>query len=116
MIGQKHVDLVQTLRWVEGDERMLESIRVIFVKNVPEQVSKLGECLERGDTESAKRMARTIKGSAAAMGAVTMSCEAEKIEQSATERDLHRAKSHFATISEEFEKVMAALRMDRDLA
>lgn len=112
MLEQEHVNRDKALQWLEGDERMLIKIRAIFMKNIPPQVKDLGACLDQGDTVSAERMAHTIMGSAAMMGATVMSTEAGKIEQSAIKGDLDAARLHFATFVVEYEKVMAALQAD----
>jgi HPt (histidine-containing phosphotransfer) domain-containing protein len=107
--GAKHLDLEQALLWLEGDERMLERIKAIFLRNIPGQVQDLGAALQRGDLGAAERMAHTIKGSAAMMGAPIMSQQAGRIEQSAIDRDLQQARLHFATIAAEYQEVMTAL-------
>ena len=109
MTGAKHLDLQQALHWLEGDERMLERIKAIFLKNIPGQVQDLGAALKRGDLGAVERMAHTIKGSAAMMGAPIMSQQAGRIEQSAIDRDLQQAQLHFATIKAEYREVMTAL-------
>jgi HPt (histidine-containing phosphotransfer) domain-containing protein len=107
---EKHVDLDKVLGWLEGDRRMLERIRVLFLKNIPDQLQRLGESLERGDSGSAEREAHTIRGSSAMMGAVAMACQAGKIEQSVIERDLPKAQLQFSAILLESEQVIAVLR------
>lgn len=109
MNGRKHVDLTKALQWLEGDRQMLERIRLIFLKNIPEQVQKLENALEGGDAGLAERMAHTIKGSAAMMGAALLSSEAARVELCAIDRDLHEARRHFASLSRECDQVLRAL-------
>ena len=71
---------------------------------------RLRASLERGDTGSAEIEAHTIKNSAAMMGAATMSSQAGKIEQSAIERDLHKARLQFSAIVVEHEQVITVLQ------
>lgn len=109
MNGGEHVDREKALLWLEGDARMLERIRVIFLNNIPGQVKNLGEALAAGDAESAERMAHTIRGSAAMMGATIMSDEAGRIERCAIERDLDGARIRFSSLALEQERVIETL-------
>lgn len=104
-----HIDKQNALRWLEGDERMFDRIKAIFLKNVPVQVSQLKACLDNDDTTSAERLAHTIMGSSAMLGAGAMSEEARKIEQSAIEGDGISARLHFERFATEYEKVLAEL-------
>jgi len=115
MNGHNVLDREQSLQWLEGDERMLNRIKAIFLKNIPNQVRDLEACIERGDTGTTERMAHTIMGSAAMMGASIMSAEARKIEESAIKMDMESAKHHYTTFAAEFEKVMMALQADGGL-
>jgi HPt (histidine-containing phosphotransfer) domain-containing protein len=110
MSDREHVDLGRALQWLEGDRRMLGRIRIIFMKNIPDQVQNLGAHLEQGDVASAERGAHTIKGSAAMMGALALSREAGRIEQLAIDRDPEGAKLRFAALVEECDAVMQVLR------
>ena len=110
MSEAKHVDLDRALQWLEGDERMLERIRQLFMRNIPEQMRGLKEALDGGDFVLLERIAHTIKGSASMMGAVQMSQEAAVIEQHAMKRDLAAAQTGYPAIAAEYELVMEALK------
>jgi HPt (histidine-containing phosphotransfer) domain-containing protein len=106
----KHVDLDRALQWLEGDERMLERIRQLFMRNIPEQMRTLKEALDAGDLALVERMAHTIKGSASMMGALMMSQQAAVIEQYAMKRELAEAQGGYGAIADEYVLVMEALR------
>ena len=106
----EHVDLGRALQWLEGDRRMLGRIRTIFLRNVPDQLHHLDLLLREGDAASAERVAHTIKGSAAMMGALALSRQAGRIEQLAIDGELDAARSAFAPLAEECAKVMQILR------
>lgn len=109
MNEQENIDSRKALQWLDGDERMLARIRDIFVRNIPPQMERLRACLDANDIVTAERLSHSIKGSAAMVGAVRMSDEAGKIEQSAIERDMDALWPLYAQLNEEYEKVMADL-------
>ena len=109
MNEQGQIDKGKALKWLEGDERMFVRIKAIFMKNVPPQVEQLKECLALDDTDSTERLALTIMGSSAMLGASVMSSEAGKIERSAIEGDMNAARLHFTKFVGEYEKVMEEL-------
>lgn len=104
-----HVNKRKALQWLEGDERMLARIKAIFLKNIPSQVEQLKASVDEGDNGTTERMAHTIMGSSAMLGAGEMSKEAGKIEQSAIEGDSTSARLHFERFMAEYEKVVAEL-------
>jgi two-component system, sensor histidine kinase and response regulator len=112
MSNAMHIDNNKALQWLEGDERMLMKIRDIFKKNVPSQVESLRSCLVADDASSTERLAHTIMGSSAMLGANVMSDEARKIEQSAIEGDMDSARLHFTRFVVEYEKIMGELAAD----
>lgn len=104
-----HVNKQSALRWLEGDERMFGRIKAIFLKNIPSQVMLLKDYLDKGDNGAIERLAHTIMGSSAMLGAGEMSEEARKIELCAIEGDSATARLHFERFAAEYEKVMAEL-------
>jgi two-component system sensor histidine kinase/response regulator len=106
------LDREQSLKWLEGDERMLDRIRVIFLKNIPQQVQNLQASINDGDTAATERTAHTIMGSAAMIGAASMSAEAKKIEEKAITKDMESARFHFSSFLVEYEKVIMELQPD----
>ncbi len=94
-----------TPQWLEGDERMFGMIKALFIKNSPSQVEQLKVFLDAGDNGLAERIAHTVMGSSAMLGASFMSDEAGKIERSAIEGDINSARLHFIRFIEEYEKI-----------
>jgi len=88
---------------------MLDRIKAIFMKNIPSQVESLKRSLDAGDNVSAERLAHTIMGSSAMLGAGVMSDEARKIELSAIEGDMDAARFHFASFFGEYAEVIEEL-------
>ncbi len=107
--GHERIDKRNALQWLEGDERMFVKIIAIFMKNIPSQVDQLRALLDANDNAAAERVAHTIMGSSAMLGAGAMSEEAGKIERSVMKGDMSAARLHFTRLVEEYEKVMAEL-------
>lgn len=112
MNDHTQLDRRKALQWLEGDERMLARIKVIFTKNIPSQVESLRASLNANDNAVTERLAHTIMGSAAMLGASAMSEAAAGIERYAIGGDADSARLHFAKFVEEYEKVMAELASD----
>lgn len=109
MNGCEQIDRRKALQWLEGDERMLAKIKALFMKNIPSQVESLRMSLEAGDNVATERVAHTIMGSSAMLGAGGMSDDAREIERSAIEGDTASARLHFSVFVGEYEKVMEEL-------
>ncbi len=112
MNGHEKIDRGKALRWLEGDERMFAKLRAIFMKNIPSQVESLRASLDAGDSDAAERVAHTIMGSSAMLGASGMSDAAGKVERNAIEGDMDSARLNFSIFVGEYEKVMAELATD----
>lgn len=112
MNGHEQIDRGKALRWLEGDERMFAKLRAIFMKNIPSQVESLRSSLDAGDNAASERVAHTIMGSSAMLGACGMSDAAGKVERSAIEGDMNTARLNFTKFVGEYEKVMAELAAD----
>ena len=100
----------ESLKWLEGDEKMLKRIREIFVKNVPGQIEKLKNAVRENDIILVERLAHSIKGSASMIGALSLRDEAYKIELSIKEKDMGKTGLLCEGLELEGEKVLRALR------
>lgn len=109
MSDQPPLDCGSALGWLEGDARMLEKLKILFIRNVPPQLEGLGASLDSGDIATAERLAHTIVGSTAMIGAKSMSARAGEVERSAMAGDLAGAKAGHEALKEEFNRVMSAL-------
>jgi len=69
----------------------------------------LKESLDAGDTASVERLAHSMRGSAAMIGACVMSDEAGTIEMFAIAGDLDSARAGYSRFFGAYERVMEAL-------
>lgn len=109
METENHLDSQKALAWLEGDEKMLLRLKALFVKNVPPQMERLKTHLATGDLAEAERLAHTINGSTAMIGATRMSESAKKVERSLIDGDLSGATALFAQMESEFRLVLGEL-------
>jgi len=100
----------ESLKWLEGDEKMLKRIRAIFVKNVPGQIEKLKEAVRENDVVLVERLAHSIKGSASMIGALLLRDEAYKIELSIKDKDMKKTGLLCEGLAMEGERVLKALK------
>ena len=100
----------ESLKWLEGDEKMLKRIREIFAKNVPGQIEKLKNAVKENDIALVERLAHSIKGSASMIGALLLRDEAYKIELSIKDKDMNKTGLLCEGLEIEGEKVLKALR------
>jgi PAS domain S-box-containing protein len=74
---------------VMGDEQMAEAVIGIFLGDMPKQMELLRSSLEAGDVETAARIAHSVKGAAANVGAEAMREVAREMEEAGKVGDLN---------------------------
>jgi HPt (histidine-containing phosphotransfer) domain-containing protein len=112
MNKNEQLEKKKALQWLEGDDQMYSKLKAIFKKNIPSQVDQLRVSLETGDNSTAERVAHTIMGSSAMIGATSMSDEARNIEYSTIEGNINAARLHFTRFITEYEEIMEVLGME----
>jgi signal transduction histidine kinase/DNA-binding response OmpR family regulator len=90
---------------VEGEPDILIELIEIFLTDVPPQIVALREAVEAGDAYSVERIAHTLKGSAANMGAERVAAICAKLEWSGRSEDLMVALGQISRLEEEFRHV-----------
>lgn len=103
-------DREQALGWLDQDEKMLGKLKIIFMKNMPEQMARLREAVARNDQPQIERFAHSIKGASAMVGALGMKQESAKIETAAGAGDIDQGRTSFTRLVAEYDRVMASLK------
>lgn len=98
------------LERVLGDEALAQEILAGFMEELPRQLEALRQALCRGDWESSRRWAHTIKGSAGNVGAMELKEVAFQVEMCSKERDLAKAAQSMEGLEKAFCKLQALLR------
>jgi len=91
------------------DEELAREVISEFVALFPGQMTELVEALGTGNTASVQRIAHTIKGAAANVGAEMVSERARDLEMAAQNGQASEESDHVPRLLTEFEKLRAAL-------
>ncbi|MBF0457640.1 MAG: response regulator [Nitrospirae bacterium] len=113
------LDKDEVLRRLGGDKAILTEMMKSFIDDAPVQIKRLKELSAAKDIEGLKAQAHLIKGMAANMGAVQLKNRAFKLEldlrkltKPITEHDIGTVIKYTGKIGEEYEKVLAAIKME----
>jgi CheY-like chemotaxis protein len=112
--GSVDVSVLMGLRELqgEGEPDILDELIELFLDEVPTQLKALREAAHIGETQSVERIAHTLKGSSANMGALRMEALCAELEETVRSGDLSAASGHISRLEEEFGRVRAVLEMD----
>jgi two-component system, sensor histidine kinase and response regulator len=96
----------------EGEPDILDELIELFLGEVPTQLKALREAAQTGEAQSVERIAHTLKGSSANMGALRMEALCAELEEAGRSEDLSAASGQISRLEEEFGRVRAVLEKD----
>jgi PAS domain S-box-containing protein len=96
------------LRRVEGDERLLREVLRTFLQDCPRQMINARKSLEQRDAVTLTRIAHTVKGASASVGAMAINEVATRLEDAAREQNLDLAPSLLADLETELARFSAS--------
>ncbi|MBE0642499.1 MAG: response regulator [Bacteroidetes bacterium] len=102
------IDMLLSLS-VGGEADIFTELLSIFREQTPDLVRQMIEALDAGKTQTVRRVAHTIKGSALNLGARSMAEVCLRMEHAAESGDLHRIPEHLAVMQRVFEQSVSAL-------
>lgn len=96
--------------WAEelGEDFLLELID-IFKQDTPQRLAGLRQALERGDFETLRREAHTLKSSSAQLGATAISEMAKEMEALARAGKVHDMADRITRLADEYTQVAIVL-------
>jgi HPt (histidine-containing phosphotransfer) domain-containing protein len=94
---------------LELEENELLELLGLFVETGYSDANKLQSAIEDGDTEEAKKVAHSIKGTSANLGLIGIFELTKRIEMSIQNNDLYRATGAAQRIKEELDRIAKAL-------
>ena len=101
------VDLAAILRWVAGDEALLDELVAIFQEDAPKNLRELHAALERGDAREVERISHGLKGVVANFGAVPARAVAGDLEEVASVQRLQDAGPLVVRLDAEVTRIVA---------
>ena len=99
---------------LDGDVEACREILDCFLLDVPDRLAALKEAIERGDADRVQREAHTVKGSAANIGAPTLSRVAMAAETAAKEGKLGDLPELVAALESAFDALRREIGSDLD--
>lgn len=96
-------DKAGLLDLLTGDKELAIKIFNEFLKDVPRKYTALKDALEKEDAVSVQRLAHTLNGASANIGALALQDLASQIEFASKSGNLHKAGSLIPKINEQFE-------------
>jgi two-component system, sensor histidine kinase and response regulator len=92
----------------DGEPNILDELIGLFLADVPPHLGAMREASAAGDARSVQRIAHTLKGSAANMGARGMEALCLELEEMGRAEDAGAALARISRLEEEFGRVRAA--------
>ncbi|NQU44705.1 response regulator, partial [bacterium] len=103
------LDRAGALERTGGDVELLEELYRLYLDDTPCQLQKIRESFEQDDHAVVERLAHSIKGASANIGALAVQEAARQVESAAREGKLDEAANAFQCLVSEFESVAAVL-------
>ncbi len=76
-----HLEITETLARLGGDVQLLGDLYAAFSADAPSKLEKIDDALAQGDLSEARKLAHSLKGAAAAIGAIQARALAERMEK-----------------------------------
>ncbi len=96
---------------IGGDRAFLAELVATFLTDGPVQLEALHAALARGDAETCRRAAHSLKSNAASFGALALAALCKELEDVGRSGDLAAAPELLARVEAEFASVRAALEI-----
>lgn len=109
-----NMEVLARLRMLETPETAgtVNALIQVFMEEAGAGVAHLDEYIVQADTEGLRRAVHSIKGSAASLGAESLSERAAQIEELARQGALRQASVAVPGLRDEFERVKAAFKLE----
>ncbi len=104
------VDMAMGLERVGGDAAFYRSLLFRFAQERQGLAQEIRYFLQTGETDQARRLAHTIKGQAATLGANQLSIFAAELEKALRSDDLTAVEQHFIALAGELSRLLAAIQ------
>jgi two-component system, sensor histidine kinase and response regulator len=107
--GSRILDVTAALEHVEGDRELLEELAHLFIEGSPASLDDIRRALSERDAHRLERLAHTIKGSSASLGANRVSEAALVLEMRARSGALENAGELIDSLQAELDRALPEL-------
>jgi signal transduction histidine kinase/DNA-binding response OmpR family regulator/HPt (histidine-containing phosphotransfer) domain-containing protein len=94
-----------------GNAGILNRVTEVFLESMPGEVDKLGDAIESGFADDARRLAHSLKSASASLGADRVSLLAKDVEQAVVAGDMDCAQLLFGILKTEFNRFREVLEV-----
>jgi HPt (histidine-containing phosphotransfer) domain-containing protein len=99
----------ELLRRLDNDLELAAELTEIFLEDTPGQIARLTDALDNDDATTAERLAHSIKGASASVGAEQLRDVGLAMEKACREGDLRAAAARLPLLNERFDALHQAL-------
>jgi len=103
------LDLGAALERLEGDRSLFEEVAQVFRTDCPRLIEEMRQAIAARNAAALKRLAHTLKGSSASVGALALSQTSGRIEKLAFSNDIEGAMQEYGLLEEEVSRALLAL-------
>jgi PAS domain S-box-containing protein len=91
------------------DEEFTKEMMAVFLKDTPQEIALLKECLTTGDISGVERQAHSVKGAAASTGGERLRAVAFEMEKAGKAKDLEGVKAQLVELETQFDVLKEAM-------
>jgi len=103
------LDIKAALERVEGDRDLLDELLALFAEECQSSIKGIREAFDSRDARVLERLAHTVKGSAANLGANDLSKAASAVEKKARAEEMDNVAEEVAALERQVERLMPEL-------
>ncbi len=104
------LDTENTLKLLRGNQKLLQHLQAIFLRDAPDELGKLAQALDAEDLAAAKAVAHNLKGTSATVGAMRFSEYAAEVDNACQIGDAAIAKETLLLLQQAAKSTFTALR------
>jgi HPt (histidine-containing phosphotransfer) domain-containing protein len=108
-VSEEILDINGALGRMEGDRELLEEVARLFLNECPKMLDGIRQASAAQDARVFERLAHTVKGSSANIGARALSQVAAEMEKQARSGDLHRASRQIERLAAEMDRLRSEI-------
>jgi signal transduction histidine kinase/CheY-like chemotaxis protein/HPt (histidine-containing phosphotransfer) domain-containing protein len=99
-----------TLERLGGDEKLMQEVMTIFLREAPRHMAALGRCVVQGDAKGIEEIAHSLRGELGFLGIVSISQKAAELEKLGHTSDLGSTARTYEWLAADFSQLYTAIQ------